>query len=143
MNTYPGLLAEGLPASPDRTSDGELAEKARSVLDGFYASQVAAARELFQNRLGQSRATTELQTAARAATSGAIELLLVDMDDTMPGTVDADGFVTHAPVAGASSYGVLDEIAGRALLAGAKVLAVRRADMPGGAALAAILRYPV
>jgi hypothetical protein len=143
VNTYPGLLAEGLPASPDRISDGELAEKARAVLDGHYTSLVAAARELFQNRLGQSRATSELQTAARAATSGAIELLLVDMEDTVPGTVDADGSVSLAPAAGVSSYGVLDEIAGRALLAGARVLAVRRADIPGGAALAAILRYPV
>jgi hypothetical protein len=45
--------------------------------------------------------------------------------------------------ADAANYDVLDEIAGRALLSGAKVYAVRRADMPGGAALAAILRYAV
>jgi hypothetical protein len=38
---------------------------------------------------------------------------------------------------------VIDEIAGRAILAGGKVLAVRRADMPDGAAVAAILRYPI
>ena len=39
------------------------------------------------------------------------------------------------------SYGVVDEIAGRAFTAGARVLGVRRADIPGGASLAAILRY--
>lgn len=143
INTYPALLAEGLTTSPDRISDSELAERARAVLDGHYASQIASAKALFESRLGQSRATTELQTAARAATAGAIELLLVDMDDTVPGTVDIDGAVSLAPAAGASSYGVLDEIAARAILAGAKVLAVRRADMPEGAPLAAILRYAV
>ncbi|MGD9739891.1 MAG: hypothetical protein AB7O56_07910 [Bauldia sp.] len=41
------------------------------------------------------------------------------------------------------SYGVIDELAGRAILAGAKVLAVRRADIPNQEPLAAILRYAV
>jgi hypothetical protein len=38
---------------------------------------------------------------------------------------------------------VVDEIAGRAIETGARLLAVRGADIPGGGALAAILRYPV
>jgi hypothetical protein len=38
---------------------------------------------------------------------------------------------------------VIDEIAGRVILAGGKVLSVSRADMPDGAALAAVLRYAV
>lgn len=144
LNTYPALLAKGLDASPDRISDRELAEAARSVLDGYYASEIATAKELYQTRLGQLRATTDLQVAARAATIGAIELLMADIDDVTPGTVaDADGRIALASKPGASSYSVIDEIAGRAILTGAKVLAVRRADMPDGAALAAVLRYPV
>jgi hypothetical protein len=38
---------------------------------------------------------------------------------------------------------VIDEIAGRAIDAGAKVLGVRRADIPDGAPLAALLRYSI
>lgn len=144
VNTYPLLLAEGISASPDRMSDGELAGAARTVLDGHYAAQIAAAKDLFQERVGQHRAITDLRAAARAATFGAIELLLVDIDEVVPGTVDeADGSVSLASETGASSYGVIDEIAGRVLVAGGKVLAVRRADMPDGAALAAVLRYSV
>jgi hypothetical protein len=41
------------------------------------------------------------------------------------------------------SYGVVDEIAARALRAGARIVSARRADIPGGGALAAILRYAV
>jgi hypothetical protein len=144
VNTYPALLADGVSASPDRMTDSEFAEAARTVLDGHYASEIEAAKALFQTRFGQHRATTDVGTAARAATFGAVELLLVDIDEVLPGTVDAtDGAVSLAKEAGASSYGVLDEIAGRAILSGAKVLAVRRADIPDGAPLAAILRYPV
>ncbi len=144
VSTYPALLAEGVSASPDRMSDSELAKAARAVLDGYYASEIEAAKALFQKRFGQHRATTDLQAAARAATFGAVELLLVDIDEQLPGTVDdTDGSIALASDASAASYGVIDEIAGRAILAGAKVLAVRRADIPDGAPLAAVLRYPL
>jgi len=38
---------------------------------------------------------------------------------------------------------VVDEIAGRAFASGARVLGVRRPDLPGQKELAAILRYPL
>jgi hypothetical protein len=41
----------------------------------------------------------------------------------------------------AATYGIVDEIARRVLLAGGRVLAVRAADMPGEGPVAAILRY--
>ena len=41
------------------------------------------------------------------------------------------------------TYGIVDEIAARALLSGASVLGVRKEDIPGGASLAAILRFPI
>ena len=81
---------------------------------------------------------------ARAATYGAIETLLVDIDAVVPGTVDDQtGEITFAEAADATNYGVVDEIAGRALAAGARILGVRKADLPGSRDLAAILRYPV
>jgi hypothetical protein len=62
----------------------------------------------------------------------------------VPGTVDeTDGAVSLASTASAASYDVIDEIAGRAILTGPKFLGVRRGDIPEGAPLAAILRYPI
>jgi len=62
----------------------------------------------------------------------------------VPGTVaDEDGAVTFADAASATSYGVIDEIARRALGSGATIVAARAGDIPGCGALAAILRYPV
>ena len=70
--------------------------------------------------------------------------MLVDIDEVVIGTVDeTSGAVTFADRPGKDSYGVVDEIAGRALASGAKVLGVRKADIPDGAHLAAILRYPI
>ena len=41
------------------------------------------------------------------------------------------------------TVGVADEIARRAWLSGARLVAVRREDVPGGGDLASILRYAV
>ncbi len=144
VNSYPGLLAEGISASPDNMSESALASAARSVLDGHYAAQIEAATALFHERVGSHRAITDLRAVARAATFGAVDLLMVDIDEVIPGTVnETDGAVALATTPDSASYGVIDEITGRAFLAGGEVLAVRRADMPDGAAVAAILRYPV
>ena len=58
-----------------------------------------------------------------------------------PGTIDDEGTVTFADGPSAESYGIVDEIASRALVMGAKVMGVRKADIPGEASLAAIMRY--
>jgi hypothetical protein len=69
---------------------------------------------------------------------------MVDIDVVVPGTVDdVDGRVTLGGGQRATTYGVVDEIAKRALLTGARVLGVRTDDLPNRAPLAATLRYPV
>jgi hypothetical protein len=70
--------------------------------------------------------------------------LLVDIDSYVPGTFDEDtGKITLADGPSPDTYGVVDAIAARAMATGAKVLAVRAADIPNGAQLAAILRYAI
>jgi hypothetical protein len=77
------------------------------------------------------------------ATDGVVDTLFLDIDAVVPGTVAADGAVEFAEEQGAGTIGVADEVARRAWLAGARLVAVRRADVPGGGDLAAILRYAV
>ncbi len=142
--SYPHLAVEVIAGSADHTSDHELAAAARAVLDGVYASEIAGIGSLFATRAGQGRATCDVSTAARAATFGAIDQLIVDMDVDMPGTVaENDGAVTFADKADGVNYSITDEITRRAMLSGARVVAARASDIPGGGALAAILRYPV
>ena len=144
ISSYPHTATEAMGGSADHTADHVLAAEARGVLDRIYAAEIASVAELFITREMQGRATTDIAQAARAATFGAIDTLLVDMDQVIVGTVsDDDGAVTFADLAGADNYGVVDEIASRALKSGARVLSARKGDIPNGASLAAILRYAI
>ncbi len=140
-NSYPHLAEPGIRGNPEGMSDDELAAAARSVLDEVYASELAALHDRFALRASDERASTDVATVARAATQGAVETLLVDIDEKLPGQLDEGGAVALSDDDDAVSYGVVDEIARRVLLNGGRVLAVRDVDVPGGGTLAAILRY--
>lgn len=144
VSSYPNIAAEVIAGSADHTPDHELATAARGVLDRIYAAEIAGIAALYAARASQGRATGDVAMAARAATFGAIDTLVVDMDADLPGVVaDEDGAVTFAEKADGVNYSVTDEITRRALLSGARVVSARAADIPGGGMLAAILRYPV
>jgi hypothetical protein len=140
--TYPQLAATNIAGNPEGLSDGELAERAREVLDELNAAALQSVRELYVRREQDARATGDLAAIARAATFGAVDTVLVDIDETVPGTVDEQtGAVELSTGDDAATYGVVDEIARRTWDLGGTVLAVRRDDIPGGRSAAAILRY--
>lgn len=144
VSSYAHVAQERIAGSPDHTPDHALADAARGILDGIYAAQVKDIGELYATREAQGRATADTAHAARAATFGAVDTLLFDMDSVVPGFVsETDGAVTFDDKPDAINYGVVDEIARRAFQSGARVIAARRADIPGGGDVAAILRYPV
>src|SRR5262245_15781988 len=141
VNTYPHLLATSVPGNPDSTSDAELAESARRVLDDLYATELRTIQETYAQRLAERRASADIADIARAATYGLVDTVLVDIDEVVPGSIDENGAVTFDDKDDAVNYGVVDEIARRVWLNSGKVLAVRRDDIPGNGAVAAILRY--
>lgn len=144
VNSYPHLTTTSIAGNPERTSDAELAASARGVLDALYREELGQTREQFERRLTEGRALLDIGDVARAATHGAIDTVLVDIDAVVPGSIDEQrGIVTLSATAGADRYGVVDEIARRAWLAGGTVLAVRGDDIPGRGPVAAILRYPI
>jgi hypothetical protein len=142
VNTYPHLLADGISGNPEAISDAELAAGSRTILDALYTTQLREIQDLYARRSADGRALADVAEVARAATFGAVQKLLVDIDAAVPGTVDEQtGAVTFAPSPTGDVRDVTDEITRRAWLTDARVLAVRNDDIPGHSPVAAILRY--
>ena len=140
--TYPLLAAPGIAGNPETAGDAELADAARAVLDELNATALRSVRDLYRQRESESRAAADLAVIARAATFGAVDTLVVDIDESIPGSVDEQtGAIELDDTDDAVNYGVGDEIARRVWRTGGTVLAVRREDVPAGGPAAAILRY--
>jgi hypothetical protein len=141
LNTYPRLADEMIEGNPDLTTDAELEDAAIPILDRLYSRELKAVITRY-DELKPRRATTDVSYAAHAATAGAIDQLLVDLDAVVPGLVsDIDGSVIYSASDDAETYSVVDEVARRALYTGARVLGAKREELPDRAPLAAILRY--
>jgi len=141
INTYPRLADEMIDGNPGLITDAELGDAAISILDRLYSRELKAVIALY-DELKPRRATTDVSYAAHAATAGAVEQLLVDLDAVIPGLVsDIDGSVVYSASDDADTYSVVDEIARRALYTGARVMGARKEELPDLAPLTAILRY--
>ncbi len=113
-------------------------------MDERHQKSIVSFTEFYVAREKEGRATSDIAQAARAATFGAVDSLLIDIDEVVPGTIDEEtGAVSFADSDSADSYGVVAEIAGRTLAMGGQVIGVRKDDIPDGMPLAAILRYAV
>ncbi|WP_085369527.1 hypothetical protein [Leifsonia sp. NCR5] len=144
VNTYPKLVPETITGNPEDKTDEELAAEARLILDAVYARKAEALKADFEARLAAGTATTDLSDMARAATYGAVESIVVDIDRRVPGTLDEEtGAITYADEDEPGNYGVVDEILRRALGSKATVYALRAEEIPGGAPAAAAVRFPV
>ena len=141
LNTYPRLADETIDGNPEQRTDAELEDAAIPILDRLYSRELKAVIALY-DQLKPRRATTDVSYAAHAATAGAVDQLLVDLDAVIPGLVsDLDGTVIYAASDDAETYSVVDEVARRALSTGARVLGARKEELPERAPLTAILRY--
>jgi hypothetical protein len=143
VNSYPGLLDEGIEVHPDSLSRDELDSKAKAILDQHYGRELALWKDTFGTKRSQGLATSRFDDVARAAASAAIATLHFDAESTVEGTIDEQGVVEKAAEPGPNTYPLVDEIAARVLRSGGSVMGVRNRDMTDGSPVAAILRFPI
>jgi hypothetical protein len=144
VSSYQLLVDETIPGSPEEKSEEELASAARLILDKLYATKIAKLKEDFGSRIAAGTAVADLNDVARAATYGGVEILMLDIDGRVPGTVDeATGEVTLADDDSPGSYGVVDEVMRKSLASRAKVYGLQAEDIPGGGPVAAAIRFPL
>jgi len=144
VSTYGHIATETIRGNPDELSELQLSESAREILDAINAEELSAIKAQVADAIGEGRGATDLSDLARAATYGAIDTLIVDIDHSVAGFIDeASGVITLSEDDDAHNYGIVDEIARRVLNSGGRVVAVRSDDVPGGGVAAAITRFAV
>lgn len=144
VSSLPQLAPQKLLGNPDTHGDRDLADMARSALDEVYAAEVADFGAQLAQRSASGRSATDLSDIGRAAAFGAIQTLIYDMDASVSGTVDAGtGEVALTDGGKDGETNVLDDVVRLALASDSRIIAVRAAEVPGGGAAAALLRYAV
>lgn len=140
-SSSPHLLPDMISGNPDDKTDGQLSDDAVAVLERLYMREIQKIVGDY-DELKPRFATTDVSYAAHCATYGAIDKLIIDIDANIPGVVDDDdGSVTYAVSDDAETYSVVDEIAKRAFIKGARVLGASNEELPDHAPLVAILRF--
>lgn len=142
-NSYRYLTDQVIAGNPEALTNEQLATHARPILDELYSAEIADVVENFRAKQAQLLGSTDLEIVARGASLYAIDTVLVDFDHRLPGSIDEVGVITLDHADDASNYGVVDEIIRQALLVNARVYAVRSAEMPDGAKVAATFRFQV
>lgn len=131
--SYGDLCDETISGSPERLTDAELESSARAVLDNLNLRRVRAVADLLSERRGSDRTTEDAAVAAIAAERGAVETLTFDLELAL----------NDHPSAAAVGAEELESLLRSAWSTGAQIMALRSNEMPGGASVAASLRYPV
>ena len=143
VNGYDLLADQSIDGSVENMPEEDLKQAVIPLVQELRHARIQRWVELYQQRRGESRTSTDLAAIAKLATYGQVSDLLVDADVVRYGTVSEQGQLTTTNQRSAESYDLIDEIATRVMMSGGEVLAVRKDDespdelMP----MAAILRW--
>lgn len=142
VNTYPHLADETISGNQSRTGDEEIAERARAIVDTRFDAALSEALSRVDALRNENRGSTDLSEIARAADEGRVDTLVVSLDETVYGRLE-DGVGSFVPgeEASVTTYDVLDEIVGRTVRTGGRVLAAHADRLPEGMRVAATFRY--
>ncbi|MEO8692218.1 MAG: hypothetical protein ABI658_01805 [Acidimicrobiales bacterium] len=140
VTKHPHVVEEVLAGNPEHLSALELHEKAWPLLAG----QISARRATLYDRYRQSRATGRtvegFADVDAAAAEGRIEMLLLPRDGHCWAPHHGAISAVHDERA-TGDLDLIDDMAARVLRAGGAVVVVDNDVLPGGAPVAAILRY--
>lgn len=141
-NGYANLLEEGISGSPDELTAADLGRSAWEVVSRFYKAAEEKEAERFGNQISAGKTSADLEQILLAAHEGRIDTLWLSAEEEIWGVVGDDGTVgAYRNERAAGDVDLVDIAATRTLAAGGQVYAVTPEEIPGGTAMAAILRY--
>lgn len=139
---YPNLLAEGVEGNPDDASAEELQAKAWKIAGPYFQTEQEEAANRYQERASAGQGSNNLQEVLLAAVDGRVDTLFVAVDEHRWGHLNLeDREVRLDEAASGENEDLIDRAALESLLHGSSVFAVKRDQMPDGAAIAAIYRF--
>jgi hypothetical protein len=141
-NTYAGLMDTGIPGNPEGCTAEALHAQAWAIVQPIFAQAQVEARARYQRYAGTGQALNDVPAIIAAACHGRVDVLFVAVGVQQWGTVNTDtGVCQIHQEAAPGAADLLDIAAIQTFVNGGTVYAVAPDDVPGGAPLAAVLRY--
>jgi hypothetical protein len=141
-NTYPYLLALGVPGNPDKLNADTLHEEAWAVVKPYFQKVQERTAAHFRDNVGTARTSNDIREIMPAAYYGQVSSLFVAIDQELWGNFDPTNNTIHVHKEPRfRDDDLLDEAATQTLLHGGSVYAVEQTKIPGESPLAAVFRY--
>ncbi len=143
-NSYPNLMEESIGGNVEDLSTAELHKRAWKEVRPYFQKEQEEAAAQYQELAGTRRTSNDIKQIVIAACQGCIAGVFLEAGVEMWGRVDQDTQKVHLhEKAKPGDRDLLDFIALQALLTDGNVFVVHPDQVPGGAPLAALLRYPL
>jgi len=141
-NTYPYLLALGVPGNPDKLSSDALHDEAWAAVEPYFQKVQERTAAQYRDNVGTTRTSNDIREIMPAAYYGQVSSLFVAIDQELWGNFDPSNNTIHLhKEVRFKDDDLLDEAATQTLLHGGTVYAVEQAKIPGESLLAAVFRY--
>ena len=142
VSTYSHIAPEGVAGSVDGARPEELHQKAVAVVQPLFTGAEERATGEYHRRRPEGRAASGIREVLRAAHDGRVDVLFVALGLERWGRYDPEtGAVELRDEAAAGDEDLLDLASIRTFLNGGTVFPVAPERVPGGASVAAVLRY--
>lgn len=142
VTSYPHVVAAGVTGNPEGLRPEELQQQAWPLVEPLFRQAQQSAAEQYARLAGTGRTANDLQAVVAAAYVGRIETLFVAVDAHQWGSFDpASQQVRLAADNQPEDEDLFDFAAVHTLLQSGTVYAVAADTVPGGAQVAAVLRY--
>lgn len=141
-NTYPFLEPDAITGNVDDTPGEELRERAWALVAPRFGREVERALETYQDRGAADKTSADLRTILNASLDGRVHALFLDEKTAHWGLFEPKTRETLAHTQREPGDEDLADLAGlQTLSTGGQVFVLPAYRMPGGASIAAVLRY--
>jgi len=142
VNTYPRLLPEPIPGSPDRLTPESLHSAAQAILDSELEKEIARARSSYIELENTEQSSANADAILTAASDGRIQTVLMADEAEMWGVIDrsSGGLRLAIGTESPSREELLNVIAVESVANGGLVYSLPLDSMPHGKPVVALFR---